>query len=807
MEEVEDCEPDVGLGNGGLGRLAACFMDSMANLGVAATGYGIRYNYGVFQQKIINSWQYEEPDDWLCFGNPWERVRQGISYPVKYRGRVEIHGGRRVWTDAEMVYAVPYDMPIPGYRCNVCCTLRLWGCKAPKTFDLPSYNTGSFIEAVLKRNMCENITTMLYPYDHTIEGKKLRLKQEYLLVSASCQDILRRFQLIDENGPRRQDFRELPDKIVIHLNDSHLALAIPEMMRLLVDVEGVGWDEAWKIVQQCISFTSQTVLPTTQERWPVSLLRSLLPRHLEIIYKINQDFIDMLIDKYPDDKEKAKKMSVFQSDTGHEMFISAHLCIIGSHIINGVSEMHTHAMKEILYNDFYQLWPTKFQSITSGVSPRRWIKLCNPTLSNLLTEKLGEDWVINLEKLKGLKKFAKDETFLKNFISIKFQNKVRLANYIFHTLNVEVNPNTLFDVQVKPIHEYRRQLLNILHIIALYNRIKRNPRIDMVPRTVMIGGKGALGYTRAKLIISLINCIAKKVNNDPDANGKLKARKLQKKSNDNLRVMTKISRRICVVVYLTNYGVTMAQYVVPGADISQHISTPGMEASGTGNMKFMMNGVPMLGTIDGTNTELIEEAGQDNNFTFGHTIEDVAEFRRRGSHAVEGEELRAELEVPKLGKFRNIWRKITEKIYDPQAYIGQSPELREALEQIKSGFYNPEDVDRFKVLYKDLTGSDHYLICVDFSKYCKAQAAIEEAFKDKLKWAKMCLMNIVGSTKFSSDRAVKEYARDIWNVPTERLVLPSLTFDPVDPNGEVVKSPSDNNEKIPLPVWYVSRCF
>ncbi|VUZ50357.1 unnamed protein product, partial [Hymenolepis diminuta] len=547
-----------------------------------------------------------------------------------------------------------------------------------------------------------------------------------------------------ENGPKRQDFRELPDKIIIHLNDSHLALTIPEMMRLLVDVEGVGWDEAWKIVQKCISYTNQTVLPTTQERWPVSLLRNLLPRHLEIIYKINQDFIDMLVEKYPDDKEKVRKMSVFQTDAGHEMFVSAHLCMIGSHIINGVSEMHTHIMKASMFKDFYELWPTKFSNVTSGVTPRRWIKLCNPLLSNLMTEKLDEDWVMNLEKLKGLKQFAKDETFLKTLMSIKFQNKVRLANYIFHTLNVEVNPNTLFDVQVKPIHEYRRQLLNILHIIAMYNRIKKNPRIEMVPRTVMIGGKGALGYTRAKLIISLINCIAKKVNNDPDANGKLK------------------------VVYLTNYGVTMAQYVVSGADLSQHISTPGMEACGTSNMKFMMNGVLMLGTLDGSNAELIEEAGRDNCFTFGHTIDEVAEFRRRG--------------------------------YDPQGYIGQSPELREALEQIKSGFFCPEDVDRFKVLYKDLTSSDYYLICVDFLKYCKVQATIDEAYKDKMKWAKMCLMNIAGSAKFSSDRAVKGYARDIWNVPTERLVLPSNMFGSVDPIGEIIKAPRSSDDKLPLPV-------
>nr|CDS19257.1 Glycosyl transferase family 35 [Echinococcus granulosus] len=735
LEDLEDCEPDAALGNGGLGRLAACFMDSMANLGIAATGYGIRYDYGIFEQKLNNGWQYEEADDWLCFGNPWERVRQEFSFPVNFYGKVEVYGDRRTWTNTEVIYAVPYDTPIPGYMCNVCCTLRLWGCKAPKNFDLATFNTGGYIEAVLQRNLAENIARVLYPNDNTLEGKELRLKQEYLLVSAACQDILRRYQMVDEHGPRRKDFSQLPEKVAIQLNDTHPSMGIPEMMRLLVDIEGVGWDQAWGIVQKTFSYTNHTVLPEAMERWSVDLIGRMLPRHLEIVFKINQDFCDMLRRKYPNDSERVYRMSIF-NDEGSKNLKTANLCIVGSHSINGVAALHTEILKNSVFKDFYELWPEKFSNKTNGVTPRRWLKLCNPGLSDLLTEKLGEEWVVDFDRIQGMKKYADDDSVLEALMKIKHQNKLKLANYLFHILNVEVNPNTMFDIQVKRIHEYKRQLLNALHVVAMYNRIRRDPQIEMVPRTVMIGGKAAPGYPRAKLIINFINCIARKINNDSTASSKLK------------------------VVFLPNYRVTFAQYIIPGADLSQQISTAGMEASGTGNMKFMMNGALTIGTLDGANVEMAEEAGRENMFIFGHTVNELDDLKCNG--------------------------------YNPTSFIANSPELRECLDQIKNGFFCPEEPERFKELYDELTGRDYYMLCADFTKYLIAQAAVEDTYKasNQKKWARMCLLNIASSAKFSSDRTIASYAREIWNVPCDRLILPPPIFDPNAGEGSAFRRPS-----------------
>uniref|UniRef100_A0A5K3FGC9 Alpha-1,4 glucan phosphorylase n=1 Tax=Mesocestoides corti TaxID=53468 RepID=A0A5K3FGC9_MESCO len=574
---------------------------------------------------------------------------------------------------------------------------------------------------VLHRNIAENIARVLYPKDNKFEGKELRLKQEYMLVSAACQDILRRYQMVDEHGPRRKDFSQFHEKVAIQLNDTHPSMAIPEMMRLLVDIEGMDWNQAWEIVRKCFAYTNHTVLPEALELWPADIVANVLPRHLDIIFKLNQDFCDMLREKYPGDGGRVYRMSMF-NDEGFKKLNTAHLCIVGSHKVNGVAAIHSELLKNSVFRDFYELWPEKFCNKTNGVTPRRWLKLCNPALSKFLTEKLGEEWVVDFDRIKDLKKFIDDEEVLQELTKIKDQNKLKLSNYLFHTLNVEVNPNTMFDIQVKRIHEYKRQLLNVLHIMTMYNRVRKDPRINMVARTVMIGGKAAPGYHKAKLIINLINCVARKINNDPVAIAKLK------------------------VVFLTNYRVTFAEHIFPGADLSQQISTAGTEASGTGNMKFMMNGALTIGTMDGANIEIAEEVGQDNIFIFGHTLEEINDLRSKG--------------------------------YNPGPFISHSSELRECLDQLRNGFYCPEEPNRFVELYNDLTTHDYYLLCADYAKYVAAQAAVDEAYKDRNMWARMCLMNIASSAKFSSDRVIAEYARDIWGVPCERLTLPPPVFDP-----------------------------
>ncbi|KAL7059729.1 hypothetical protein AAHC03_013003 [Spirometra sp. Aus1] len=605
--------------------------------------------------------------------------------------------------------------------CNVCCTLRLWGCKAPKNFDLEIFNTGAYINAVLQRNVAENITRVLYPNDNSFEGKELRLKQEYLLCTAACQDMIRRYQMIDEHGPRRKALLQLPEKAAVQLNDTHPSMAIPEMMRLLVDRECIDWYKAWDMICKIFAYTNHTVLPEALERWPVDMLERMLPRHLEILYKINYDFLELVKTRYPGDVGKLARMSMFNDD-GFKKINTAHLCIIGSHAVNGVSAIHSELLKRSVFKDFYELWPEKFQNKTNGVTPRRWLKLCNPNLSKLLNEKLGEEWVIDFERIKDLKRYADDGEVLQSLLTIKDENKQKFANYIYHSLGVQIDPNTMFDIQVKRIHEYKRQLLNVLHVITLYNRIRKDPRADIVPRTIMIGGKAAPGYHMAKMIINLVNCVAEKINHDSVVNGKLK------------------------VVFLTNYRVTFAQHIFPAAELSQQISTAGTEASGTGNMKFMMNGALTIGTLDGANVEMCEECGSENIFIFGNTLENVEELKSKG--------------------------------YTPSPYISHSPELRLALEQIRDGFFCPEDRDRFKQIYEHLAGNDYYLLCADYEKYINAQAAVEDAYRDRKRWARMSLMNIASSAKFSSDRTIAEYAREIWGVTPERLTLPPPTFNP-----------------------------
>ncbi|XP_035217681.1 glycogen phosphorylase-like isoform X2 [Stegodyphus dumicola] len=565
IEDLEDMEEDAGLGNGGLGRLAACFLDSMATLGLAAYGYGLRYEYGIFAQRIKNGEQSEEPDDWLRFGNPWEKARPEYTLPVNFYGRVEQTDKGCKWVDTQIVFAIPYDNPIPGFRNNVVNTMRLWSAKSPNSFNLKFFNDGDYIQAVLDRNYAENISRVLYPNDNFFEGKELRLKQEYFMVAATLQDIIRRFKSskFGSRDPVRTSFDTFPDKVAIQLNDTHPALAIPELMRILVDVEGVIWDKAWDITVRTCAYTNHTVLPEALERWPVSMLENILPRHLQIMYEINARFLDKVSKKWPGDVDRLRRMSLVE-EYGEKRINMAHLAIVGSHAVNGVAAIHSEIIKKDIFRDFYEMNPEKFQNKTNGITPRRWLLLCNPSLADAIAEKIGDKWVTHLEELAQLKKFANDPSFIRTIHKIKQENKLKLAAYLTNETGVNINPASMFDIQVKRIHEYKRQLLNCLHIITLYNRIKKNPNAPFVPRTVMIGGKAAPGYHTAKQIIKLICAVGNVVNNDPVVGDKLK------------------------VVFLENYRVTLAEKIIPGADLSEQISTAGTEASGTGNMKFMV---------------------------------------------------------------------------------------------------------------------------------------------------------------------------------------------------------------------------
>ncbi|CAG0886559.1 unnamed protein product [Cyprideis torosa] len=738
IEELEELEDDAGLGNGGLGRLAACFLDSMATIGLAAYGYGIRYDYGIFAQKIQNGEQTEEPDDWLRFGNPWERPRPEYCLPVNFYGRtVKSENGRskwvdtkvevpddwlrfgnpweksrpeftipvsfygrvipsekgRKWVDTQIVFAMPYDNPIPGYKNNVVNSLRLWSAKSPVSFNLRFFNDGEYIQAVLDRTYAENISRVLYPNDNFFEGKELRLKQEYFMVAATLQDIVRRFKS-SKFGSRdtvRTDFTQFASKVAIQLNDTHPAMAIPELMRILVDIEGLEWDVAWNIVLNTCAYTNHTVLPEALERWPVSMLEYLLPRHLEIIYEINARHMANVASKWPGDMERMRRMSLVEEE-GEKRINMAHLSIVGSHVVNGVAALHSEIIKKEIFRDFAEMNPEKFQNKTNGITPRRWLLLCNPGLSDAIAEKIGEDWIVHLEQLSNLKKFAKDPVFQRNVVTVKQENKLKLAQMIQKDYGININPASIFDIQVKRIHEYKRQLLNCLHIITLYNRIKKNPKAPFVPRTIMIGGKAAPGYYMAKKIIKLICAVGKVINGDPIVGDKLK------------------------VVYLENYRVTLAEKIIPAADLSEQLSTAGTEASGTGNMKFMLNGALTIGTLDGANVEMMEEMGRENIFIFGMTVDEVEELKRKG--------------------------------YNAWDYYNSNPELKQCIDQIQNGFFYPQNPDEFK-----------------------------DIANDQKRWIEMCIMNIASSGKFSSDRTIAEYARDIWGVEPSWEKLP----DPSEP--------------------------
>lgn len=722
IENLEEMEEDAGLGNGGLGRLAACFLDSMATLGLAAYGYGIRYEYGIFAQKIRNGEQVEEPDDWLRFGNPWEKARPEFMLPINFYGRVIDTAEGKKWVDTQIVHAMPYDNPIPGYNNNVVNTLRLWSAKSPMDFNLKFFNDGDYIQAVLDRNLAENISRVLYPNDNFFEGKELRLKQEYFMVAATLQDIIRRYKS-SKFGSReavRHNFDHFPDKVAIQLNDTHPSLAIPELMRILIDEEHIEWDKAWDITVRTCAYTNHTVLPEALERWPVSLLESILPRHLQIIYHINFLHLENVKKKFNCDLDRMRRMSCVEED-GEKRINMAHLSIIGSHAVNGVAAIHSQILKDTLFHDFYEMNPEKFQNKTNGITPRRWLLLCNPGLSDLICEKIGNEWPVHLDQLLALKKWAKDNNYQRNIARVKQENKLKLAELLLKDYNIKVNPASMFDIQVKRIHEYKRQLLNCLHIITLYNRIKKDPTANFTPRTIMIGGKAAPGYYVAKQIIRLICAVGNVVNNDPIVGDKLK------------------------VIFLENYRVTLAEKIMPAADLSEQISTAGTEASGTGNMKFMLNGALTIGTLDGANVEMAEEMGNENIFIFGMTIDEVEALRKRGYNA-----------------------------YD---YYNKNPEIKQCIDQIQGGFFSPANPNEFKNIADILLKYDHYYLLADYEAYIKAQDLVSKTYQNQAKWLEMAIHNIASSGKFSSDRTIAEYAREIWGVEPswERLPAPEET--------------------------------
>jgi len=736
IEDIESYEEDAGLGNGGLGRLAACFLDSMSSIGIPGYGYGIRYEFGIFKQAIRNGEQCEEPDDWLRYGNPWEKARPEYTVPVHFYGNVvyTAEGGRK-WVNTEVVLAMPYDNPIPGYGNNVCNTLRLWSAKSPLSFNLKVFNTGDYIQSVLDRNIAENISRVLYPNDNMFEGKELRLKQEYFLCAATLNDVVRRFKA-SKFGSRevsRTNFDLMPDKVALQLNDTHPAMAIPELMRILLDEEHLSWDQAWKVTVGCCAYTNHTILPEALERWPVSMLQELLPRHLEIIYHINHLHMENVRAKYGDDGEKLKQLSCIE-EGGEKKVNMAHLAIIGSHAVNGVAFIHSELIKKHLFRPFYEFWPEKFQNKTNGITPRRWLLLCNPMLADLISEKIGDNWPVHLDELARLKEWAADPKFQDEVMKVKQNNKNKLAAYLKQETGIDINPCSLFDIQVKRIHEYKRQLLNILHVITLYNRIKKNPNAPFTPRTVMIGGKAAPGYYMAKQIIKLFNRVGNVVNNDPAVGSKLK------------------------VVFLENYRVTLAEKIMPAADLSEQISTAGTEASGTGNMKFMLNGGLTIGTLDGANVEMAEEMGNENIFIFGMTVDDVEAVQAKGYNA-----------------------------YD---YYNASPELKQVIDMIRDGFFTPGSEGEFKDVVDLLMHNDRFLTLADYKSYIAAQDEVSATYNDTAKWAEMAIHNIASSGKFSSDRTIAEYAREIWGMEPNYEKLP----DPHMPNVDSKESTPANGE-------------
>lgn len=702
--DLRDYETDAGLGNGGLGRLAACYLDSMSTLNLAGMGYGLRYDYGIFRQKIVGGNQVEEPDRWLKDGYPWEMARPEYSQIVHFGGHVECSNvrGRQQWrwVAAEQVEGVPYDLPIVGYR-DAVNSLRLWSARAVDEFDLSDFNKGSYVEAVESKVLAENLTKVLYPNDNTMAGKELRLRQQYFFVACSLKDILRRYRELNKT------WDALPEKVFVHLNETHPALVIPELMRILVDHEGVDWDKAWDLTRRSTGYTNHTILPEALEKWPVSMMERLLPRHLQIIYEINGRFLQEVSSLYPGDVQRLQRMSLID-ENGERYVRMANLCIIGSSSTNGVAELHSQILKDSLFKDFYELYPEKFHNVTNGITPRRWLLKANPMLAQLITDSIGEDWVTNLDKLKELEKFAKDAGFLSSLAKIKKANKDQLSNWVMKDLGIKLDPQAIFDVQVKRLHEYKRQLLLALYIIIFYNRLVNDPKFDPQPRSFIFAAKAAPGYYMAKLIIRLIHGIAAVVNSNPKTRGKLS------------------------VAFLPDYRVSLAEKIMPASEVSEQISLAGMEASGTGNMKFMMNGALTLGTYDGANVEINQEVGDENMFLFGLRTEDVAKLRPS---------------------------------YSSKEYCRNNPEIKMALDMIKSNVFSILEPGLFEPILRSLIDyNDYYMLLADLESYIAAQDRVDETYRNQKKWNRMSLVNIARSGRFSSDRAVMEYATDIWNV-------------------------------------------
>ena len=722
VEELREQEVDAGLGNGGLGRLAACFLDSMATLELPSYGYGIRYDFGIFKQLIVDDCQVEEPDNWLSHGNPWEIRRPELARIVRFGGHVEAfqdagaNKPRRRWVNSHQVLAMPYDTPIPGYENNTVNTLRLWASEAVSGFDLSKFNQGDYINANLEAALSANISKVLYPNDNNYEGKELRLKQQYFLVSATLQDIIARIKMM--NG----DLRDFPNYAVVQLNDTHPALAIPELMRILVDEENFLWEDAWEICTRTFNYTNHTLMSEALEKWPTDLLGKLLPRHLEIIYEINFRFLREVSTRYIGDNDRLSRMSIIEEHPV-KMARMAYMCVVASHKVNGVAALHTELLKNGLFRDFSEFYPDKFVNVTNGITPRRWLRKANPDLSAIITDRIGGNWCKNLDELKNFEKFADDPATLKAVMAAKRANKVRLAEHIQEICGVTVNPDSIFDVQVKRLHEYKRQYLNILHAITLYLQLKDNPDMDFVPRTIMFGAKAAPGYYIAKLIIRLINAVGNVINSDPAIGDKLK------------------------VVFLPNYRVSLAEKIIPAADISEQISLAGTEASGTSNMKFALNGALTIGTMDGANVEIYEQVGAENIFIFGMNVEEVNALRAKG--------------------------------YNPRSAIDANPYLKRALELIRNDFFSPSCRGVFQPLV-DTMNYDYYMVAADFASYAETQAAMARLYKDQTEWTRRCIHNIANMGTFSSDRSIRDYAEKIWELSPVPVTLPDSDDFPAE---------------------------
>ena len=708
---IEDQEPDAALGNGGLGRLAACFLDSLATLGYPAYGCGIRYRYGMFKQLVVDGYQIEKPDDWLVDGNPFEIRRAEYAVEVKFGGYVRVDidkEGRKhfVQDGCNSIRAVPYDLPVVGYGNNVVNTLRIWDAEAIQNFNLDSFDKGEYQKAVEQQNLARTIVEVLYPNDNHYAGKELRLKQQYFFISASVQRAILKFK------ETNTDIHDLPNQVAFQMNDTHPTVAVAELMRILMDEEQLEWDDAWSIVTKTCAYTNHTIMSEALEKWPIELFSRLLPRIYQIVEEINRRFILLIESKYPGNRDKVKSMAILY-DGQVKM---AHLAIAGSYSVNGVARLHTQILKDRELKDFYEMNPAQFNNKTNGITQRRFLLHGNPLLANWITDKIGDEWITDLSAISKLKVFVDDAKAQQEFMNIKYQNKIRLANYIKEHNGVDVDPRSIFDVQVKRLHEYKRQLLNVLHVMHLYNEIKEHPEMEIVPRTFIFGAKAAAGYKRAKLTIKLINCVADVINNDESIKGKIK------------------------VVFIENYRVSNAELIFAAADVSEQISTASKEASGTGNMKFMLNGAPTLGTMDGANVEIVEEVGEENSFIFGLSAEEVMKYEREGG-------------------------------YNPWDVFNSNQSVRKVLTQLINGFYN-RDTELFRDLYDSLTKEDVYFILKDFDSYADAQKKVDVAYADSTRWAKMAMLNTASSGKFTSDRTIEQYATEIWKLKKVTVKMP-----------------------------------